>query len=244
MDSEIKQLTKAITKSLKLPTTVMNIPEKLLKESHEMWSGSLIVTLLKREQINGNQAMKAIRSTWRPRGRMDILKRGNNLYVCRFDRNQDQERIEDEQPWKVLGKLLLMQPFSADMNPFDVRFNTIPIWVSLGGVALEHHTPLIVEFIAGAAGECILVLPKETLPRNVEGYKARVVVKVFEPLIQGTATTTGHQGIVWVNFTYHQVSGVYCHVCFHLGHDTSLCPLPPAEQLDNILILEYPNLED
>ncbi|KAF5186482.1 hypothetical protein FRX31_023931, partial [Thalictrum thalictroides] len=220
----------------------MNIPDKLLKESHDLWSGSLIVTLLKGEHINGDHAMKAIRSTWRPRGRMDILKRGNNLYVCRFDRDQDKDRITEEQPWKVLGKLMLMQPFSADMNPFDVRFNTIPLWMSMGGLSLEHHTAAIVEFIAGAAGECLLVIPRDLTPRTMGGYRARVVVQVFDPLIQGIPTTTVHQGIVYVSFNYHQLAGVYCHACFRLGHDTSLCPLPPTEQQDNILQLEYPNL--
>ncbi|KAF5208432.1 hypothetical protein FRX31_001989 [Thalictrum thalictroides] len=128
-----------------------------------------------------------------------------------------------------------MQPFSTDLNPFNIRFNTIPLWMSLGGLCLEHHTPDIVDFIAGTAGECIMVLPKMLVPRTSDGYKAKVTVKVFEPLIQGTPANT----MEYINFTYHGVAGCYCHACFHLGHDTSHCPQPPIEQQDNILQLEY-----
>ncbi|KAF5184406.1 hypothetical protein FRX31_026007 [Thalictrum thalictroides] len=99
-----------------------------------------------------------------------------------------------------------MQPFSADTNPFAVRFTTVPLWMTFGGLCLEHHIPAIIEFISSAAGECLLVFPKELSSRSTEGFRARVVVKVNEPLIQGTP---------------------------------SMCPLPTAEQQDNILQLEF-----
>ncbi|KAF5205372.1 hypothetical protein FRX31_005042 [Thalictrum thalictroides] len=107
--------------------------------------------------------------------------------------------VEEDQPWKILGKLLLLQPFSVDGDPFAVRFTTIPLSTGLQGLSLEHHTTPIVKFIASAAGKVLEILPKETVPRTSEGYRVKIIVKVFEPLIQGTPVNTVHQGIIWVD---------------------------------------------
>ncbi|KAF5183665.1 reverse transcriptase [Thalictrum thalictroides] len=221
------------------------IPDELLLElllaSHAQWNENLIVTLLSGENINANHVMKAIRATWRTRAQLDILKRGNNLYVCRFSRGQDKDRIEEEQPWKVLGKLLLIQPFSVDTDPFVVRFNTVPVWISFQNLPFEHHNPDIVEIVAGAAGETLEVLPKKVIPRSSEGYRARIAVKVFSPLVQGTPVKTVNRGNIWVGFNYHKLSNLFCNTCFRLGHDSDNCPFPPdVVQQDNIMFLEYP----
>ncbi|KAF5185426.1 hypothetical protein FRX31_024987 [Thalictrum thalictroides] len=103
---------------------------------------------------------------------MDIVKRGTNLYVCRFDRRQDQDRVVDEQPRKVLGKLVFMQPFTGDMDPLAIRFDTIPLWMSFKGLYLEQYTPKIVKLIAGAARIVLDVLPKELVPQSEEDHAA------------------------------------------------------------------------
>ncbi|KAF5175578.1 hypothetical protein FRX31_034835, partial [Thalictrum thalictroides] len=224
----------------------MEIPENMLKDCHAMWAGSLIVTLLNGETIDASQAMKAIRGTWRTRAKMDIVHRGNNLYVCRFDNMYDKDRVVEFQPWKVLGKLVLMQPFSAEMDPFAFRFDTIPLWMNFKGLHLEHYTPGIVRVIGTTAGEVETVLPEVVVPRSEEGYRARVKVKVFEPLKQGTPAKTLHQGSVWVGFSYHLPRNVYCETCNRLGHEQGICTYSPLEPTDNIsssfssFFLDYP----
>ncbi|KAF5203936.1 hypothetical protein FRX31_006474 [Thalictrum thalictroides] len=131
---------------------------------------------------------------------------------------------------------------SHAMDPFAVRFDTIPLWMNFKGLHLEHYTPGIVRFIGMAAGEVVTVLLEVLVPRSEEGYRARVKVKVFEPLKKGTPAKTLHQGSVLVGFSYHLPPNVYCETCNRLGYEQGNCTFPPLEPTvdhDNIFFLDY-----
>ncbi|KAF5179946.1 hypothetical protein FRX31_030467 [Thalictrum thalictroides] len=67
-----------------------------------------------------------------------MVRAGNNRFICRFSNVNDQERIEEQQPWMVMGCLILMETFSTGMVAANITFERLPLWMSFRGLELEH----------------------------------------------------------------------------------------------------------
>ncbi|KAF5178356.1 hypothetical protein FRX31_032056 [Thalictrum thalictroides] len=192
----IHSLSSSLQNSLSLPPTIMNIPDDILEANHALWEHTIIITLVNGDGLNPNHVMKCVRQAWRLQQRLDIIPYARNRFVCRFERLTDMERIIADQPWIIIGRLLLIQSFSADMEVHLVTFNTIPLWLGFRGLQLEHLNSAVVSLIASAARNVLNVLPQGVIPRTAEGYRARVEVLVSNPLIQAITVNTHHHAIV------------------------------------------------
>ncbi|KAF5197098.1 hypothetical protein FRX31_013315 [Thalictrum thalictroides] len=114
----------------------------------------------------------------------------------------------------------------------NVRFETIPLWMSFRGLELEHMHTDTVRMIGSAAGIVRTVLPVGVIPRTAEGYRARVDVFVHLPVVQGYTFNTLTKGDVWIYFRYNNLPSFYCVICNHLGHNRSNCNTPPPTNLN------------
>ncbi|KAF5176623.1 hypothetical protein FRX31_033790, partial [Thalictrum thalictroides] len=220
----------------------MNLPEELLQASHAQWDSTLIVTIFMGDHLNPDLAMKAIRAAWRLRSTLDLIQQGINRFVCRFERDSDKQRVQDEQPWKVLGKVLLIHHFNGDMDPETVGFNTLPVWMCFEGLKLEHFHFSIIEMISAAAGKVLDVQPKRFLPRQADGFRARVELNINEPIAQGVPVNSVRWGRTWVTFIYKDLPNCFCTLCFKFGHAAEACPhehLQPQIPKD-IFLIDYP----
>ncbi|KAF5202703.1 hypothetical protein FRX31_007710 [Thalictrum thalictroides] len=216
---------------MNLPEPPMRIPLDLLRETGNLWNNTLIFTLLNGGHLNPNLVMRTVKAKWKTSDTCDMVLSGHNLYVCRFNHAEDQIRVQDHQPWVALGCLILIQPFSNGMNASFIIFNTIPLWLSLKGLALEHLNYKTVQMIAAQAGEVDHVLPVGVIPRSAEGFRALVRVNVQLPLVQGYPCNTLQNGDVWVSFKYNNLPGLYCTTCFRLGHVRINCTFPPTNEV-------------
>ncbi|KAF5182410.1 hypothetical protein FRX31_028003, partial [Thalictrum thalictroides] len=218
----------------------MKLPENLLRSIEAHWDSSIIISIFKGEHIHPDYAMKAIRAVWRVRSRLDMIQQGKNRFVCKFEKLVERERICDDQPWKIMGKILLIQPFSSEMDPSVVEFNTIPVWTSFEGLKLEHLHHTVIEMIAAAAGTVKDVNPKNGLPRGSEGFKARIELNVHEPILQGVPVNSVRWGRTWVNFLYKDIANCYCLKCFRFGHLIEDCPYEQnlVHVLDDVQLLD------
>ncbi|KAF5198011.1 hypothetical protein FRX31_012402 [Thalictrum thalictroides] len=229
----IHELTNSITKSLTIPSQVMQIPTEILRANGNLWNNTVILSLLNGGHLNPNLVMGKVKAKWRVGDSCDIDRAGHNMFVCRFANSADQERVEEQQPWVTLGCIILMEPFSAELNVSSIKFKTLPLWMSFKGLELEHMHLNIVGLIATAAGTVSTILPMGVIPRTAKGFCAHVKVNVLKPLVQGVAVNTISRGDVWVTFKYNNLPGLYCTICLQLGHVRSNCyPDATAEHID------------
>ncbi|KAF5205185.1 hypothetical protein FRX31_005228, partial [Thalictrum thalictroides] len=205
------------------------LPTEMLQTNANQWNHTLIFTLLNGNHLNPNQVMRAIKLKWKVLDACDIIRAGENRLICRFYNLNDHERIEEQQPWTVLGCLVLIEEFAVEMIAANVRFETIPLWMSFRGLELEHLNTNTIRMIGSAAGTVRTVLPVGVIPRTAEGYRARVDVFVHLPVVQGFTVNTLTKGDVWISFRYNNLPSLYCAICNHLGHNRSNCHLQPTE---------------
>ncbi|KAF5198183.1 hypothetical protein FRX31_012230 [Thalictrum thalictroides] len=96
----------------------------------------------------------------------------------------------EREPWTILGYIVVILPYTANMEPADVVLNSIPLWLSLKGLLLQHMHTNTVAMIAAATGEVEIVLPQLIVPRTAEGFRAKVRVLRNQPLLHGCDVNT------------------------------------------------------
>ncbi|KAF5199581.1 hypothetical protein FRX31_010832 [Thalictrum thalictroides] len=231
MENIVHELTNAILASMNLPSQPMRIilPIEMLQTNGNQWNHTLIFTLMNGKHLNPNQVMRAAKIKWKVIDLCDIVRAGHNRFVCRFYNINDHERVEEQQPWIIMGCLVLMEEFSTDGIAANVRFETLPLWMSFRGLELEHLHTETVKMIGSVVGIVQIVLPVGVIPRTVEGYRARVRVFVHLPLVQGYTFNTLSKGDVWISYKYNNLPSLYCYICLRLGHNKSNCDTPPID---------------
>ncbi|KAF5196968.1 hypothetical protein FRX31_013444 [Thalictrum thalictroides] len=207
MDNTIQDLTNSILASMNLPTQPMRIvlPVEMLQTNANQWNHAIIFTLMNGNHLNPNQVMRAGKIKWKVIDACDIVRAGNNRFVCRFYNNNDLDRVEEQQPWTIMGSLVLMEEFRTGMIAANVIFETLPLWMGFRGLELEHLNTKTVRMIASAAGIVQTVLPVGVIPRTAEGFRARVGVLVHLPLVQGYTFNTLSKGDVWISYKYNNL---------------------------------------
>ncbi|KAF5199757.1 hypothetical protein FRX31_010658, partial [Thalictrum thalictroides] len=196
----------------------LQIPIAILQENGNQWNHSLIFTLLDGGHHNPNHVMRSVKIKWKIIEVCDMVRAGHNRFICRFSNVNDQERIEEQQPWVVLGSLILMETFSTGMVAANITFERLPLWMSFRGLELEHLHSNTVRFIGEVAGVVTNVLPVGVIPRTAERFQVLVNVNVNEPLVQGRFVNTLSNGDVWVAFRYNNLPTLFYSSCNRLGH--------------------------
>ncbi|KAF5202828.1 hypothetical protein FRX31_007585, partial [Thalictrum thalictroides] len=184
--------------------------------------------LLDGGHINPNHVMRTVKLKWKITEVCDMVRAGYNRFICRFSNVNDQDRIEEQQPWVVMGCLILIETYSTGMVAANITFDRLPLWLSFKGLELEHLNFETVKLIGEAAGSVTSVLPRGVIPRSAEGFRAQVQVNVNEPLVQGQFVNTLANGDIWVAFKYNNLPSLFCTLCHRLGHDRHHCTIPVA----------------
>ncbi|KAF5178378.1 hypothetical protein FRX31_032033, partial [Thalictrum thalictroides] len=230
MENQVHDLTSSISTSLSIPNQTMRIqiPVAMLTENGSQWNHALIFSLLDGGHINPNHVMRTVKLKWKITEVCDMVRAGYNRFICRFSNVNDQDRIEEQQPWVVMGCLILIETYSTGMVAANITFDRLPLWLSFKGLELEHLNSETVKLIGEAAGSVTSVLPRGVIPRSAEGFRAQVQVNVNEPLVQGQFVNTLANGDIWVAFKYNNLPSLFCTLCHRLGHDRHHCTFPAA----------------
>ncbi|KAF5194334.1 hypothetical protein FRX31_016076 [Thalictrum thalictroides] len=155
----------------------------------------------------------------------DLLRVGANKFICKFVKNEDQDTIWGRQPMQSLGSLILMQHFNREKEVEEVSFDTIPVTITFKGLLLEHLDPKVIIFMARRAGVVVAVEPNDSSPTTVEGFRARIIVNVHLPLVQGGSFNSTTKGKIYINFIYFDMPPCYCTKCHTYGHKRHFCSL-------------------
>ncbi|KAF5205518.1 hypothetical protein FRX31_004895, partial [Thalictrum thalictroides] len=143
--------------------------------------------------------------------------------MCKIHHHEDYERVDAGQPWHIMGCILLIEPYTSQMNSAAVVFNRIPLWICFKGLLLEHLVKTTISMIAADAGEVIDVQPENDHPTSADDFRARIWVDINKPLLKGTFVNTIHQGWLWIPIKYINPPHLTCKLCMYLGHDYRSC---------------------
>ncbi|KAF9620264.1 hypothetical protein IFM89_010999, partial [Coptis chinensis] len=178
----------------------MDIPQDLLLQSQARWTTSLIGKLISDVPHHPNEILRAVRSKWNLKKKLDIVVLEGDLFVFRFEKEADKAKIIKEQPWQVLGYLLVLKAFSPNIPPSTVLFTTTPIWIGFTGLLLEHQLSIVIERIASDTGRVLEVDPVDNTPKDADGTSG---VEVHPPPPNMTDEARNHFNALFRGIVSH-----------------------------------------
>ncbi|KAF9605165.1 hypothetical protein IFM89_014156 [Coptis chinensis] len=159
----------------------MEIPRDLMLQTSIKWKTSLIGKLFTDTQLDPNEVMRAIRVKWNLKQKLHIVVTQGNLFIISFENEIDKNKILKNEPWQIMGYLLVLKKFSLHLSPQQIAFDTILFWITFTGLQLEHQSPEVIKLLASAAGTFREVDPAENT-RMAVGIEQSKRVDLHKPL--------------------------------------------------------------
>ncbi|KAI8011744.1 hypothetical protein LOK49_LG06G01112 [Camellia lanceoleosa] len=188
----------------------------------------LIGRILALKQLNKQAVSLILQGAWKVRASFSISPWNDNLYLFKFDEEDDRSWVMQEAPWSIMGSLLIRQPLVIGLPVAEMDFSRSPLWVQVHGLPMEKLTKANGEIIGRKIGKLIRVEAHcEGLLLNRNFLHIRVEVDVFKPLPRGfTLNWGGHLlkdgSNLWISFKCKRLSD-FCFNCGRIRHERTAC---------------------
>ncbi|KAH7863670.1 hypothetical protein Vadar_020526 [Vaccinium darrowii] len=175
-----------------------------------------------------------LKVAWRTRAPFYVDEWNNNVFLFRFENEEDRKNIIQEGPWSVMNNILVLIPLVDGMVVSELKFNICPFWIQIHGLPVEKLNRTNGEFIGKHLGN---LLALEAAPDGfclARGFlRVRVEINIEHPLPRGfwlrAKTETSRDR--WISFKFEKLSD-YCYACGRLGHDNRGCRFVSREEGD------------
>ncbi|KAI9113091.1 hypothetical protein K1719_015616 [Acacia pycnantha] len=126
-------------------------------------------------------------------------------------------------PWAIQGALLNIQHWDEYMIFGEVNFDWCPFWVQFHGLphaALDGENAIK---LGDAVGRTVLYESPKLQDRLSRTFiRARVLIRVHEPLVKGFWVPRPNRDPIWVTVRYERLQN-YCYDCGRIGHESRNC---------------------
>lgn len=68
-------------------------------------------------------------AAWKTRAPFKVEDWSNNVFLFRFENEEDKDNVLSEGPWSVMGNLLVLIPLENGMVVPELGFTVCPFWV-------------------------------------------------------------------------------------------------------------------
>ncbi|KAF7801513.1 uncharacterized protein G2W53_040624 [Senna tora] len=98
-----------------------------------------------------------INRVWKLQQPVQVVGRSRNVYVFEFGSNIDKEVIQNEGPWAIQNKFLVMKPWQPNLILEKFYLNAVPVWVEFWGFPLEYYTTSVTDLVGSMVGDVLQV---------------------------------------------------------------------------------------
>lgn len=188
--------------------------------------------ILKSKTLNVPAVTTILKAAWKTRAEFSIASWNNNIFLFRFDNEEDRSSILTDGPWLVMNSLLVLQPLQDGLAVNDLDFSLCPFWVQIHGLPCEKMTRSTAVLIGQPFGNLLGVEgASEGLLLNRSFLRVRVEVNLKQPLSRGfwlrRSNNTGRD--FWISYKYERLPD-YCYACGRIGHENRECKFVTREE--------------
>ncbi|KAF7815390.1 reverse transcriptase [Senna tora] len=186
-------------------------------------SKALIGKLVSDKLVNRNTVRNMIQKSWNMVKGLTISEVSQNVFLFSFDEEEDCKRIVREGPWAILGRLLIVKPWSPEIAASDLDLDSCLFWVQLHGLPLEGISVGNAVKLGSVAGRVVAVEdPFENGKISRTFVRVRVLMDIKRALSEGVMVKRPSRPISWVEFKYERLQQ-FCYHCGIIGHDYKQC---------------------
>ena len=151
---------------------------------------------------------------------------GDNLFLFKFNTEDDRQTILDLALWFVEGFLLVLKPCSTLTPICNIDFTWSPFWVQVHNLPPDRMYQENADTIGNQLGKLLEteLLVKGSLCWN-KFLRLKVHVDVNEPLLYGFYLDCRPNPDMWIDFKYEKLQDYY-YGCGKLGHARRQCTSP------------------
>jgi hypothetical protein len=143
------------------------------------------------------------------------------LFQISMDREQDLNRIIKGSPWIIRNCWLVLHAWDRKINPNELEFTKVPLWVQIWGLPLHCKSIIMGEQIGSQIGQVLDVGTYE-YPENAKIVKTKILFDISHPIRAGLYIGSEVDGINWVDFRYENLP-MFCFKCGLVGHNEENC---------------------
>lgn len=179
------------------------------------------------------EAMKnTMRAAWRLSKGMVVREIDSKVFIFQFFSLADKQKVMEDGLWTFDGAPLILKEVEEGIQPSELVFDTVRIWVKAEDVPLNKRTKAMAVTIAKSLGS--FVEYDENDPIGWSKYmRFRVDLRLDKPLRRGMRIGV-QQGSKWIKLKYEKLID-FCFACGLLGHNYQQClgydGLSPVEKL-------------
>lgn len=135
-------------------------------------------------------------------------------------------RILKGNPWIICNCWLIIHAWDRKVNPKELDFSKVPLWVQLWGLPLHCKSIMIGEQIGSQIGQ-VLDTSLYEYPDNAKIVKVKFLHDLSSPIKVGLYIGNDEDGINLVDFRYETLP-MFCFRCGLVYHNEDICSSVPS----------------
>ncbi|KAF7812948.1 TMV resistance protein N-like [Senna tora] len=207
----------------------LNNPDRALDWDEEnparLGKKALVGQLFTDKMLNKGTIRNMIMKGWNILKGLIISETSSNIFLFTFDEEEECARILREGPWAILGCILNVKAWIPDTLILDIALSCCLFWVQFHGLPLEVFSDKNVVKLGKLVGQVEeYEIPVEDGKIARAFLRARVVVDISKPLLDGLWIPKPNRGKLWVKLKYERLQQ-FCFNCGIIGHDQKHCEI-------------------
>ncbi|KAH7854464.1 hypothetical protein Vadar_014112 [Vaccinium darrowii] len=183
--------------------------------------------IIHHKTLNTLAVSNILKIAWKTRSEFSIVSWSNNIFLFRFEDEEDRISVLSDGPWSVMNNLLVLHPLEEGAAVTDLDFSKCPFWVQVHGLPVEKMTRANAEAIGRRFGNLLGVeAAADGYLLNRSFLRIRVEINLDLPLSRGfwLRRKTNASNDRWIWYKYERLSD-FCYACGRIGHDNKECKL-------------------
>jgi hypothetical protein len=196
---------------------------------------ALVGKVLAPNTLDVNTIRAVVTPAWgNPRG-LIVRPMGPNMFLAEFGSEADKVRVAKGGPWTLNKNAILLKEFDARIDPEEVVFDELPVWVRIMKLGYElmnaeRGTPLTAKL-----GK-VEKLEVDENGRAWGSYlRVRVVINATKPVMRCVSVFSRRRNSVVQYDVMYEKLPMFCFSCGRLGHSSLLCPTPAERDAEGKL---------
>jgi hypothetical protein len=200
-------------------------PEGIIQEGVSACSRSIIGKIITDKFIHVSSIQNGLESIWgAPKG-LKVQEIEGKLLQFFMDKESDQDRILQGNPWIFRNSWLIVKPWDRDTDLQTLDFNHAPIWIQLWGLPTHCKTKQMGESLGSLIGS-VEASEFYEYPGKKMIIKIKVSLNVNKPITSGIHVGNPNDGNCWIDYRYEKLP-LFCFKCGLIGHADKLCRNAP-----------------
>ncbi|KAG5530897.1 hypothetical protein RHGRI_025748 [Rhododendron griersonianum] len=200
-------------------------------DTGEISNRCLVGKILAQKTLNLQGVTNILKSSWKTRADFTIALWSSNVFLFRFEDEEDCNEVLKDGPWSVMNNLLVLKPLGKGEVIQSMDFSSCPFWVQIHGLPVDKMSRANAEIIGKRFDKLLAIEggPEGLLlHRSFLRIKANINLSLPFPKGFWLKKKSPGNSDIWISYKFEKLSD-YCYACGRVGHEKKGCRFIPRE---------------